>query len=153
MISNDGVSKADDNHEVEFPEMFDSYINMEFILPRVNDGELYHATIKVRAINDDGKPLGVETYNPITGTRPYEVEYIDGTVKTVGTNVIDENLLSRVNQEGHRQILINEIINHRKTTESIDQRDASLINPQWKPQAARDHKSVVNMCPIKERPQ
>ena len=73
MISDDGVTEADDNNADAIPEMFDLYINMEVGLPRGNDGELYHATVKRNAINDDGKTLGVETSNPSTDTRLYEL--------------------------------------------------------------------------------
>ena len=87
-------------------EMFYSYINMEIILTKGNDGEPYHATVKRCAIEDDGKPLSVETSNPITDTRLYELDYIDGTVKILAANVISQNLLSQVDQEGCRQLLI-----------------------------------------------
>ena len=97
------------------PEMFDLYINMEVEIPRRNDGGLYHATFKRRAINDDGEPLVIETYNPTTDTNLYEVDHLDETVKTLASNVIAENLLYQFNQEGHRQPLIDEIISHRKT--------------------------------------
>ena len=40
VISDNGVPYSDDNNAVDMPEMFDSYINMEFGLPRSNDGEL-----------------------------------------------------------------------------------------------------------------
>ena len=103
--------------------MFDSYINMEVVIPRGNDGELYHATVKQRAIDDDGKLLGVETFNPITDTRIYEVDYLAGTVENIAANVISENLLSQVYQEGHRQILNDEIINHSKTPEAVNNKD------------------------------
>ena len=78
--------------------MFDLYINMEVGLPRGNDGELYHATVKRRTLDDDGKPLGVETPKLITDTRLYEVLYLAGMVKTVAENVIADNLLSQVDQ-------------------------------------------------------
>ena len=67
------MPEAGDNNMVEMPDMFDSYINMEVGLPRGNDGEIYHAMVKRRVIDDYGKPLGVETSNPITDTRIYEV--------------------------------------------------------------------------------
>ena len=97
-ISNDGVTEANDNNAVETPEIFYSYINMDVGLPRGNGGELYHVTVKRRSIDDDGKPLGVGTSNPITDTSLYEVEYLDGTVETLASNVISENLLSQVDQ-------------------------------------------------------
>ena len=80
VIINDGVSEANDNNVVDMPEMFDSYINMEVGLPRVNDVELYHATLKWRAINYDSKALVIEISNPITDTSLYEVEYLDELV-------------------------------------------------------------------------
>ena len=82
---------------VKTPEIFDSYINIEVGIPRVNYDELCHATVKRRAIDDDWKPLGVGTYNPITDTRLYGVYYIDLTVETLAANVISNNLFSQVN--------------------------------------------------------
>ena len=64
--------------------------------------------------------MGVGTSNPITDTRLYEVEYLDGTVKNLYFNVIADNLLSQVDQEVHCQLLIDEIIDHRKTPESVE---------------------------------
>ena len=75
---------------------------------------------QVRKNTKNGKPLGVGTSNPITDTRLYEVWYLDGTVKNLAANVIDENLLSQVYQEGHHQLLIDEITDHRKDLESIE---------------------------------
>ena len=122
VISNDGVTEADDNNAVKTPEMFDSYINMEVGLPMGNAGERYHATFKRCAIDDDGKPLGVGTYKPITDTRLYEVGYLDGTVENLSANVIAEDLLSQVDHEGHRHILIDEIIEHRKIQKPLNRR-------------------------------
>ena len=73
MIIDDGVPEDNDNNAVETPEMFDLYINIQVGLPRVNDGDLYHATVKGHVIHDDWKPLGVETSNPITDIRLYEL--------------------------------------------------------------------------------
>ena len=74
-------------------------------------------------IDDDGKPLVVGTSTPITDKRLFAVDYLDGTVETLAENVIAENLLYQVDQEGHRQLLIDEIIDHRKTPGSVDQKD------------------------------
>ena len=86
--------------------MFDSYINMEVGLPRGNDGEIYPETVKWHVIDDDGKPLGLGTSNPITDKIIYEVEHTDGMIKTLASNVISENLFSQFYQEGQHQFLI-----------------------------------------------
>ena len=88
VIGNNGVTKVDDNNTDETPDIFDSYINMEVGIPRGSYGELSHETVKQRVIDDDGKPLGVWTSNQINDRRLYEVNYLDGTVKTLAANVI-----------------------------------------------------------------
>ena len=75
-------------------------------------------------IDDYWKPLGIGTSNPITNTRIYEVDYLDGTVKTLAANVIANNLFSQVDQIGHRQLLIDQIIDRRKTLELFEEKDA-----------------------------
>ena len=97
-------------------------------------------------IDDDWKPLGMGISNPITNTRIYEVDYLYGTVKTLADNIISENLLFQVDQEGHCQLLIDEIVDHRKTPEAVDQKDGFLLNPKWKPQATIDHQRVGVIC-------
>ena len=114
MISDNDASEANDNNAVETSNIFDSYINVEVGLPRGNDDEIYHEIVKRCAIDDGGKPLGVGTYNPINDKRLYEVEYLDRMVEILAANVIAENLLPQVDQEGHRQLLIDNIIDHSK---------------------------------------
>ena len=101
------------------PDAFDDYINMELGLPRGEDGELVHAIVKRRKIDDDGNPIGIANNNPLMDSRLYEIEFIDGTMEAVSANVIAENILSQVDDEGHRQMLLDEIIDHRTTGEQI----------------------------------
>lgn len=46
-------------------------------------------------------------------TREYDIEYIDGTIETLTANLIAENILSQVNEKGHRQLMLDEIIDHK----------------------------------------
>ena len=41
------------------------------------------------------------------------MEYSTGEIETLAANVIAENILSQVDKEGHRQMMLNEIIDHR----------------------------------------
>ena len=50
-------------------------IHMEMALSHGQEGESLHARFKRQVIDDDGQPVGVESLNPITDTRLYEVEY------------------------------------------------------------------------------
>ena len=80
----------------------DAYVNMELGLPRGSDNALMHALVKIRKLDNDDKPIGTEHSNALIDTRSYEVEFIDGTTETLTSNIIDKNLLSQVNEEGHR---------------------------------------------------
>ena len=97
---------------------------MEIGLPRGEDGNVLHATVKRRAVDVDGRPIGRPSNNPITDSRLYDVEFLDGTMETISANIIAENLLSQVDSEGHRQLMLDEIIDHRKCDNAISKADA-----------------------------
>ena len=67
----------------------------------------------------DGKPIGIANNNPLLDSRQYEVEYIDGTTEVISANIIAENILSQVDEEGHRQLMIDEIIDHRTNGQEV----------------------------------
>ena len=124
IIQDDEVPEADD---ISLGPREDSYINMEIGVPKGDGGELLHATVKQRVLDGNGRPVGTETMNPITDTRLYEIEFIDGSTEVMAANVIAENLLSQVDQEGHRQLMLDEITNHRKTASAIPIEDGTYI--------------------------
>jgi len=93
---------------------FDPYLRMEIGLPRGPDGELQHATVRRRLTTDEGVPIGRAHSNPLMDSRVYEVEYLDGATEVLAANIIAENLLAQVDEEGHRHMMLDEIIDHRK---------------------------------------
>ena len=62
--------------------------------------------------------------NSLFDTRPYEVEFSDVTTEVLTANIISENILVKVNEEVHHQILLDEIINHRQNCNDIGKEDA-----------------------------
>ena len=93
------------------------YRNMEVGLPREADNQQERAMVKRRAIGSDGNPVGRKHTNPLLDTRQFEVEFINGTVEVLKANVIAENLLDQVDDEGHRQLMMDAIIDHRKNND------------------------------------
>ena len=83
--------------------MFDLYIDMEVTITRGLDDGLFHAKAKQRVTDHDGDPIREETNNPNTDTSLYKVEYIYRTIETLAANIITENILSKIEKEGHRQ--------------------------------------------------
>ena len=54
----------------------------------------------------------------------YEVECFDGIVATLAANVISNNILSQVDEGGHRQLLMDDIIDHCSNKDAIKEVDA-----------------------------
>jgi hypothetical protein len=74
--------------------------------------------------DDDGRPVGVAHENPILDTRMFEVEFLDGHTAAMSANAIAENMFAQVDQEGHRLVLLEEILDHRFTGEAVKDEDA-----------------------------
>jgi len=116
------IKEADDYS----PEVLDSmFINMELALPRGDDGPTL-ARVRKRLKDNDGKPIGIAHKNPILDTRLFEVEFLDGTVAAMAANAICENMYAQVDAEGHRFILLDEIIGHRTTGSEVQADDAFI---------------------------
>ena len=105
----------------------DNYINMEIGLPHGADGELAHARVKRRATDAEGRPIGRANNNFSIDTRQYEVEFLDGTIERLTANIIAENLLAQVDEEGRRQMMLYEIVDHRIRTDAIPKSAGTYI--------------------------
>ena len=106
----------------------DQYIGMELALPRGDDGEIIHARVTKRMRDNEGLPIGRASHNPLLDSRQYEVEYADGNVEALTANIIAENLIARVDEEGRQQMMLDKIIDHRTTPEAIPKSKGTYVN-------------------------
>ena len=83
-----------------------------------------HALVKIRKLNYDGKTIDSEHSNTLIDMRAYEVEFIDGTTETLTDNIIAKNLLAQVDEEGHRQLLLDNIIDYLSNSNAVNRNDA-----------------------------
>ena len=74
-----------------------------------------------------GRPIGQDRNTPMLDTRQYEVEFLGEEIEVYTANIIDENLLSQVDYECHRQMTIGEIVDHRVMEESIPKNEGTFI--------------------------
>ena len=97
----------------------DNYLGM--IVGRRRDPErpLEQAHVKRRALDDQGVPIGKAHSNPLMDSRVYELEYEDGTTEALTANILAENILAQVDENGYRQLMIDEIVDHRKDKQAI----------------------------------
>ena len=63
----------------------------------------------------------------------YEVEYLDSSTEVLAANSIAENIMAQVDDEGHRQLLLDEIIDHRHDETAISPSEAIITSPNGVP--------------------
>jgi len=124
-------SRAVDSKDVKHVEDIriggDKYIGMEVGIRKGDECELERVKVKRRKIDIDGNPVGTYHSNPIMDSSQYEVEYLDDEIGILTANIIAENLLAQVDEEGHRQMLISEIQEHRSISEAISRERGHII--------------------------
>jgi len=115
-----GMPEADDlDHDA-----FDKYISAEVILPRNED--MVMGKVIRRKRDADGNLIGRSNINPVLDSSVYEVEFPDGEVEAYATNVIAENMYSQVDSEGHHQLVMEEIVDHKKDGSAVAKDDAQV---------------------------
>ena len=83
--------------------------------------------VKKRKIDDDGIPVGVANDNPLLDNRVYVVEWLDGHTEELMANVIAENLFAQVDDEGNRFVLLDDIVDHRKSADALSGDDGFIV--------------------------
>ena len=61
----------------------------------------------------DGNPMGRAHSNPILDTRVYNVEFDDGNVTELTTNLIAESMYSQCDPDGNQYLLLDQLMDHR----------------------------------------
>ena len=100
------------DHNNFSPETYDAYMQAQIHLPCGE--ELQLDTVLCLKWDNDGKAIGTYDNNLILDTQVYEVEFSDGEVLGYAANIIAVNLYSQVDTEGHQQVMLDDIINHKK---------------------------------------
>ena len=75
--------------------------------------------MKQQVLDEEGRPIGTANNNLLLDGRMYEVEYLDSTTEILSANTIAENLMAQVDDHGHRQLLLDEIVDHRVNDDAL----------------------------------
>jgi hypothetical protein len=129
VIDNDAIPHHDDTKgDIRDGEVGiqDPYLNMELGLPHRGEEDLRLARVKRRAVDVEGRPVGRPSDNPFLDSRQYEVEFLRGETEILTANIIAENLIAQVDEEGHRQMMIAEIEDHRVLNDAIPANDGYI---------------------------
>ena len=104
----------------------DPYLNIDFGISRGKEEDTQKARVKQRAMQVEVKPTGQASNTLMLDTRQYEVEFMDGDIEVYTANIIAENLLSQVEEEGHCQMIINEILDHQMTGSAMNENEGTF---------------------------
>ena len=104
---------------------YDVLIDAELMLPQRD--QLRPAKVRRRTADPDGRVTGTYNSNPLMNTLTYDVEFDDGEVKEYAANVIAENLLSQVDDEGFTLTHLDSIVSHRKLPDALSSEDAYAV--------------------------
>ena len=100
------------------PEIGDTYLNMELMLPC--GGTLARGQVTERKRDHEGNVIGRSNANPILDNREYEVKFEDGDVNELTANAIAELMYAMCNENGDHIILFDAIVDHNKNDKASD---------------------------------
>ena len=84
--------------------------------------------VKRRSIGSDGKVTGKYDDNLLLNSLVYEVEFPDGTMKEYAANIIAENMILQVDEDGFSSPLMEGIVDYEKDPSvAIDSNDKYLV--------------------------
>jgi hypothetical protein len=120
-FDNPDAPEADDEFD---PDSFDTHLNMGLVLDRRPGAEPEFAWVTKRLRDKHGNPIGKANDNPMLDTRLHEVEHLDGHKAALSANIIAESIMAQVDSEGHRELLMDEIIGHPTDGNEAQESDA-----------------------------
>ena len=83
--------------------------------------------VATRKRDNAGNPIGLANANPILDTRSYIVHFDDGDQTELTANMIAESLYSQCDPDGHEYVLLDEIVDHRRTDSAIKLADQKVV--------------------------
>ena len=113
-----------DHETVEDDEntTYDPYIGAEVLLHHGPEGNERWGTVISRKRGQDGKRIGRRNFNPYLSTAKYEVE-VEGIRQEYSANQVAEALYAQTDEEGRRERIMVEIIDHRSNEEAVKPED------------------------------
>lgn len=104
---------------------YDKLLHSEVMLQH---GEsMKRAKVARRALGPDGRTSGKYDDNPLMNSVIYECEFDDGTIKEYAANVIAENMLTQVDEDGFTITLLDGIVDCRKNETAVSKEDGYVV--------------------------
>jgi Reverse transcriptase (RNA-dependent DNA polymerase) len=115
-----------EEEDLHTSEAYDQWLTAKILVERGGPPE--RATVIGRKKDHNGNPIGRYHTNALLDTREYEIQYEDGTVAAVSSNIIAEGIYSAVDQEGRSYTILKSIQDHRFTDKAIMKENGFTTN-------------------------
>ena len=106
-------------------DTYDNYVGADVLLPKGD--VMVTGKVKRRSKTSDGRLKGTSSHNPILDSRVYVVEFPDGETSEYAANVIAENMYAQCDAEGNQFLLLDSIVDHRKTKAAVDHDNRHVV--------------------------
>ena len=111
---------------VDRQSMTDMLINAEVLLPQGE--EMQMAKVVRRTVDENGKLIGTFDKNPVLNSMIYECEFPDGVTKQYAANIIAENILQSVDNQGYSSHVLSSIVDCRKDGSAVTKDKAYITS-------------------------
>ena len=81
----------------------------------------------IRNVDSNGKVIGDYNKIPMINTILYDVQFPDGAIKPYSENLITENILTQVDDDGYHNHLLKGILNHSRDKQSLEKKDKWIV--------------------------
>jgi hypothetical protein len=135
-------SELPEADEMPSPDAYDQYLTANVLIGRA--GEMQRGTVKARAKDPDGNPVGKSNQNPLLDTREYLIEFNDGSIDVLTANAIAESMYAQVDAEGRAYSLLDQIIEHKSDGNALSKDDAYLPGTRQLRRTTKGWKLLVN---------
>ena len=121
--------------------------------PAIDHGREYpeYARVTKRLKDHWSNPIRTANDNPILDTHIYKVEYYNGSKQALSANVIAENMFASIDEEGHHHLLLDSIVDVRKSKDAVGKEDAHMTSSNGVRRRRETTKSWDVLCQWKDR--
>jgi hypothetical protein len=98
-------------------------INAEVQLQK-NGDTMESAKVLQQTVGADGQTVGTYNDNPALNTVVYDVEFSDGTIREYSSNLIAQNMIAQINEDGFSKTLMEGIVDFRREGAALTHQEA-----------------------------
>jgi hypothetical protein len=99
-----------------------------YLMKGVGDSEDVQSGRVTKRLRDaEGRPIGTANDNALLDTTEYSVQFLDDHTEAIAANLIAQHLYSQIDDKGRQHILLDDIVDYRKSKQALIKRMRLLL--------------------------